>query len=71
MNKILCLATACISFVGLLFMFTVNANSKPNRADVLKVGNSIPNAQLNRLVSLMLKLMILKEKLKLLVLFLN
>ncbi|MBT6198880.1 MAG: hypothetical protein HOI06_08825, partial [Pelagibacteraceae bacterium] len=64
MNKILCIATACISFVGLLFMFTVNANSKPNRADVLKVGNSIPNAQLNRFGQSNVEIDNLKGKIK-------
>ena len=64
MNKILCLATACISFLGLLFMFTVNANSKPNRADVLKVGNSIPNAQLNRFGQSNVEIDDLKGKIK-------
>ena len=48
MNKILCLVIGCMSVVALFFASTVNASSKPNRMDVLKVGNAIPNAQLNR-----------------------
>jgi thioredoxin-dependent peroxiredoxin len=48
MNKILYLVITSISMVALFFMSSVNASSKPNRTDVLKVGKAIPNAQLNK-----------------------
>ena len=48
MKNIFSLELACISLVALFVVPSVNASSKVNRADVLKIGKAIPNAQLNR-----------------------
>ena len=48
MKKIFSLEIVCVSLVALFVVSSVSANSRANRADILKVGNAIPNAQLNR-----------------------
>jgi thioredoxin-dependent peroxiredoxin len=48
MKKIICLAYFSFLVITLFFVSSANASSKSNKADVLKVGKAIPNAQLNR-----------------------
>ena len=48
MKKILSLMIACLLVIALSFVSSVNANSKINSSDVLKIGKIIPNAHLNR-----------------------
>ena len=56
---IACLLVAVLSFISL-----VNANSKINRYDVLKIGKTIPNAHLNRFGQSNIEIDDLKGKIK-------
>ena len=64
MNKIFFLMTAGL-LVGTFFLWSqVNANSEINRSDVLKIGKTIPNAQLNRFGRANIQIDDLKGKIK-------
>ena len=64
MKKILSLTIVCLLVVTLFFVFSVNANSKINRSDVLKIGKTIPNAYLNRFGQSNIEIDDLKGKIK-------
>ena len=64
MKKILSLMIACLLVVTLSFVPSVNANSKINRSDVLKIGKTIPNAHLNRFGQSNIEIDDLKGKIK-------
>ena len=64
MKKILSLIIACLLVFTLFFVFSVNANSKINRSEVLKIGKTIPNAQLNRFRQANIQIDDLKGKIK-------
>jgi len=64
MNKIFFLMTAGL-LVGTFFLWSlVNANSEINRSEVLKIGKTIPNAQLNRFHQANIQIDDLKGKIK-------
>ena len=64
MNKIFFLMTIGL-LVGTFFLGSqVNANSEINRSEVLKVGKTIPNAQLNRFRQANIQIDDLKGKIK-------
>ena len=64
MNKIFFLMIAGL-LVGTFFLWSqVNANSEINRSDVLKIGKTIPNAQLNRFGQANIQIDDLKGKIK-------
>ena len=64
MNKKNFLMTVGI-LVGTFFLWSqVNANSEINRSDVLKIGKTIPNAQLNRFGQANIQIDDLKGKIK-------
>ena len=64
MKKILSLMIACLLVAVLSFVSLVNANSKINRSDVLKIGKTIPNAHLNRFGQSNVEIDDLKGKIK-------
>ena len=64
MKKILSLMIACLLVVTLSFVSSVNADSKINRSDVLKIGKTIPNAHLNRFGQSNIEIDDLKGKIK-------
>ena len=64
MKKILSLMIACLFVAVLSFVSLVNANSKINRSDVLKIGKAIPNAHLNRFGQSNIEIDDLKGKIK-------
>ena len=55
---------ACLLVVTLFFVSSVNANSKINKSKVLKIGESIPNAHLNRFGQSNIEIDDLKGKIK-------
>jgi len=64
MNKKKFLMTTGL-LVGTFFLWSdVNANSEINRSDVLKIGKTIPNAQLNRFGQANIQIDDLKGKIK-------
>ena len=64
MNKKIFLMTIGL-LVGTFFLgFQVNANSEINRSEVLKIGKTIPNAQLNRFRQANIQIDDLKGKIK-------
>ena len=64
MKKILSLMIACLLVAVLSFVSSVNADSKINRSDVLKIGKTIPNAHLNRFGQSNIEIDDLKGKIK-------
>ena len=64
MKKILSLMIVCLLVVTLSFVSSVNADSKINRSDVLKIGKKIPNANLNRFGQSNIEIDDLKGKIK-------
>ena len=64
MKKILSLMIVCLLVVTLFFVSSVNANSKINRSKVLKIGEKIPNAHLNRFGQSNIEIDDLKGKIK-------
>ena len=64
MSKKFSLVITCISVVALFVVTSVSANSEINRSEVLKIGKTIPNAQLNRFRQANIQIDDLKGKIK-------
>ena len=64
MKKILSLIMACIFIVTLFFVNSVSAISKINKSEVLKIGKTLPNAQLSRFGKSNIQISDLKGKVK-------